>query len=499
MPAIHFDNSYAALGDTFSAPQSPTPVAKPSLIACNDSLARSLGIDPAWLGGDEGIACLAGNRIPEGATPIASVYAGHQFGGFNPQLGDGRAVLLGEVISPDHQRYDLQLKGAGPTPWSRGGDGRSPLGPVLREYLISEAMHARSIPTTRALAAVTTGETVYRDTTLPGAILARVASSHIRVGTFEYFAARSDTGALKTLCEHVIQRHYPEAATTDNPILSLLQAVIRQQASLVAKWQLLGFIHGVMNTDNMLVCGETVDYGPCAFMDNFRVDQVYSSIDHGGRYAYRNQPGIAQWNLARLAQSLMPLLHEDQDTALSLAQSAIDGYQTAFAEHHSSGLQCKLGLTASSDVGETNERLYDDLWEIMQAESLDFTLTFRRLTEMALSDDSHQAQKLGDSVGGLIDFGPAMEDWVSRWQSRREREPDIAASARGMLEANPVYIPRNHLVEAVINEATSSGDFASFHTLLAQVTGPQCYDVGYARYASGPPPDEVVQRTFCGT
>ncbi len=322
MDPVSFDNSYARLPERFYARQVPEPVAAPGPIRVNRELAARLGIDLDWLASDEGMRVVAGNAIPPGAEPMATVYAGHQFGGYNPQLGDGRAILLGEVLSPDGKRFDLQLKGSGPTPYSRGGDGRSPLGPVLREYIVSEAMYRLGVPTTRALAAVSTGDTVARDRFLPGAVLARVASSHIRIGTFEYFAARRDTEALQLLARHVIERHYPAAQHSDNPVLALLEGVIARQAQLIAQWQLLGFIHGVMNTDNMLICGETIDYGPCAFMDQFNPDQVFSSIDHGGRYAYRKQPGIAHWNLSCLAQALLPVLHEDQERAVELAQHA---------------------------------------------------------------------------------------------------------------------------------------------------------------------------------
>ena len=337
---------------------------------------------------------VAGNAVPPGAEPIATVYAGHQFGGYNPQLGDGRAILLGEVVSPDGQRFDLQLKGSGPTPYSRGGDGRSPLGPVLREYIVSEAMHRLGVPTTRALAAVSTGDMVARDRFLPGAVLARVASSHIRIGTFEYFAARRDTEALQLLADHVIERHYPEAQHSDNPVLALLEGVIARQAQLIAQWQLLGFIHGVMNTDNMLICGETIDYGPCAFMDQFNPDQVYSSIDHGGRYAYRKQPGIAHWNLSCLAQALLPVLHEDQERAVALAQNAINAFPEQFLQANTQGMARKLGLQA---IGEQDTALVEDLWQLMAQHELDFTLSFRRLADLA-RDGRRRREQRGRTV-----------------------------------------------------------------------------------------------------
>ena len=328
--AIAFDNSYAKLPPRLYAEVSATPVANPGLLRVNAALCRQLGIDADWLASPEGVAVLAGNALPEGAASIATVYAGHQFGQFNPQLGDGRALLLGEVVDNNGRRFDIQLKGSGRTPYSRSGDGRSPLGPVIREYLVSEAMHALGVPSTRALAAVTTGEPVLRNGREPGAILARVASSHIRIGTFQFFSARKDQEALLALVDYVLARHYPEIPVDDNPALVLLEAVIARQAALIAHWQHLGFVHGVMNTDNMLLCGETVDYGPCAFIEEFQPDAVFSSIDYAGRYAYRNQPGIAHWNLARLAETLVPLIAEDEARAVELARAAIETFPAAF-------------------------------------------------------------------------------------------------------------------------------------------------------------------------
>ena len=360
---IPFDNSFARLPEAFYTRQTPTPVSEPGPIAVNNDLARQLGIDPAWLTSPEGLAVVAGNTVPDGAQPLASVYAGHQFGSYNPQLGDGRAILLGEVVDDAGHRYDIQLKGSGPTPYSRGGDGRSPIGPVLREYLVSEAMYTLGIPTTRALAAVSTGEQVAREEFLPGAVLARVASSHIRIGTFQYFAAHNDTDSLQASTGHVLARHYPEALDAENQALALLKAVMERQAALVAGWQLLGFIHGVMNTDNMLICGETIDYGPCAFMDTFAADKVFSSIDHGGRYAYRNQPGIAHWNLACLAQCLLPLLDDDKDQAVTLAQAQVDCFPDMFLAAHTRGMARKLGL---QELNGDDNALVEDLFKLME-------------------------------------------------------------------------------------------------------------------------------------
>jgi uncharacterized protein YdiU (UPF0061 family) len=401
---IPFDNSYARLPDRFFTPQLPEPVAAPRSIRVNRALAASLGISADWLESAEGIESVAGNHIPAGAQPIATVYAGHQFGGWNPQLGDGRAVLLGEVVALDGRRYDLQLKGSGRTPYSRGGDGRAPLGPVLREYIVSEAMAALAIPTTRALAAVTTGETVYREQSAPGAVLARVAQSHIRIGTFQFFAARGDTQALQLLADHVIARHFPDAAEADNPYLQLLQEVVTAQALLMVRWQLVGFIHGVMNTDNMLLSGETIDYGPCAFMDAFNPDQVYSSIDHQGRYAYRSQPGIAHWNLTCLAQTLIPLIDADEDKAVALVQPVMDSFPGIFLDAHQRGMGQKLGLQLA---GEEDEALVQELLALMHQSGADFTLTFRRLTDLAAGSDEH---------ADLYEFSEDFHPWLQRWR-----------------------------------------------------------------------------------
>jgi len=492
MGAIDFDNNYARLPERFYARQEPVPVPAPGPIRVNRELAVRLGIDPDWLGSDAGTAVVAGNAVPEGAEPIATVYAGHQFGGYNPQLGDGRAILLGEIVAPDGDRFDLQLKGSGPTPYSRGGDGRSPLGPVLREYILSEAMHRLGVPTTRALAAVTTGEPVIRESFLPGAVLARVASSHIRIGTFQYFTARRDEEALRLLADHVIGRHYPGLRDSDNPVFALLQAVISRQSQLVARWQLLGFIHGVMNTDNMLVSGETIDYGPCAFMDGFNPEQVYSSIDHGGRYAYRNQPGIAHWNLACLANALVPILHDDQEQAVTLAQAAIDAFPGQFLKANTAGTARKLGL---AEIGEEDVALVEDLWRLMAEHQLDFTLTFRRLADLARGDGAGAGH-----VAELFEFPDALQSWLQRWRERTGRESTSAAERQAsMYRANPVFIPRNHLVEAAITAATEAADFSLFHQLVDVLDNPHEYRSRLRRFATPPRPDEIVRQTFCGT
>ncbi|KAA1189492.1 YdiU family protein [Pseudohalioglobus sediminis] len=489
MQPIPFDNTFARLPDQFYTRLAPTPVTRPGLVRVNRPLAQQLGIDAQWLVSPEGVACIAGNQVPAGAEPLAAVYAGHQFGSYNPQLGDGRALLLGEVIDRQGRRFDIQLKGSGPTPYSRGGDGRSPLGPVLREYIVSEAMHALGVPTTRALAAVTTGERVMRDMALPGAVLARVAASHIRIGSFQFFAARGDQEALQALVAHCLQRHYPEQADSDNPALALLQAVIGAQAKLISRWQLLGFIHGVMNTDNMLICGETVDYGPCAFIDDFNPNKVFSSIDHGGRYAYRNQPAIAHWNLAVLAQSLLPVLAADQDRAVALAQEAVDAFPALFEAAHLQGLAAKLGL---AEIGDADKPLVDELFQLMSDGNTDFTLTFRRLYD--------HANGPARDVGKWFELPDSFIPWLSRWRQRLERDY-LAPETREqrMRRANPAVIPRNHRVEEAIRAAEDEADFSPFHTLVDRLADPFELDADDDRLLTPPTPQEVVQRTFCGT
>jgi uncharacterized protein YdiU (UPF0061 family) len=486
--SVPFNNSYVQLPDRFYSRQNPAPVGKPQLIRANHDLAALLGIDPDWLSSSEGIDTVAGNHIPEGADPIATVYAGHQFGSWNPQLGDGRAILLGEVIGSDNVRYDVQLKGAGQTPYSRMGDGRAPLGPVIREYIVSEAMAALGVPTSRALSAVTTGEPVHREETLPGAVLARVAKSHIRIGTVQYFAGQNDTEALNLLVDHVINRHYPQVADAENPALAFLDQVMRAQAHLVAQWQMVGFIHGVMNTDNMLLSGETIDYGPCAFMDTYDPGMVYSSIDHGGRYAYRNQPGIVHWNLACLAQALVPVLAETEEAAIELAKTALDAFPAYFLDANVAGLRAKLGLNSKQ---EEDEVLAKNFLDLLEANQLDFTLSFRRLSEMA-GDEPEQ------SVKSLAGFPSTFDEWFSRWEQRcaLENNPTRQAS---MLATNPAIIPRNHLIEEAIVAATNEGNFDPFNQLVDNLKHP--YDLTGVdhRYAKRPKPEQVVRQTFCGT
>jgi serine/tyrosine/threonine adenylyltransferase len=486
-----FENTYAALPANFFARVSPTPVASPRLIKLNRPLAIHLGLDPDRLSTPEGTEILAGKNIPDGADPIAMAYAGHQFGHFVPQLGDGRAILLGEVIDADGVRRDIQLKGSGPTPFSRRGDGRAALGPVLREYIVSEAMAVLGIPTTRSLAAVVTGESVMRETPLPGAVLTRVASSHIRVGTFQYFAARGDTDGVRRLADHVIARHYPQAAKADRPYHALLEGVIARQAELVARWLLVGFIHGVMNTDNTSISGETIDYGPCAFMDHYDPATVFSSIDEQGRYAYANQPRIALWNLTRLAECLLPLFSDEQDKAISEAQLVLGEFAETFNTAYQAGWRSKLGLFTSRDG---DPALVQDLLDAMTKNQADFTLTFRRLSDAALdpAEDS--------SVRKLFADPAAYDEWAVRWRQRIGDEPQSPAARRSaMRSVNPAFIPRNHRIEAVIEAAVNRDDFAPFEELLTVLSKPYDDQPTFAAYADPPEPDQRVLQTFCGT
>jgi serine/tyrosine/threonine adenylyltransferase len=433
----------------------------------------------------------AGNVIPRGADPIAMAYAAHQFGNFVPQLGDGRAILLGEVVDRNGGQRDIQLKGAGRTPFSRRGDGRAALGPVLREYLVSEAMHALGIPTTRALAAVSTGERVFRDRPLPGAILTRVASSHIRIGTFQYFAARRDVEAVERLADYVIDRHFPEVRPSEKPILALLQSVVERQASLVARWMHIGFIHGVMNTDNTALSGETIDFGPCAFMDSYDPATSFSAIDELGRYAYGNQPTIAQWNLARFAETLLPLLDPNPERAVELANEAVSAFTSRFQEHWLAGMRDKLGF---SSKGEGDLQLSHDLLRAMHDNTADFTLTFRRLCDAAADE------KADANVRVLFVNHATYDTWASRWRSRLDAEqvePD--ARARAMRSINPAFIPRNHRLEQALDAAIENGDLSQFAELLKVLSRPYDDQPVFAAYANPPHADERIFRAFCGT
>ncbi len=466
-----FDNSYARLPERFFVRQNPVPVADPQLVALNAPLARDLGIDPGSISAAE----IAGNALPPGAEPIAQLYAGHQFGQWVPQLGDGRALLLGEVIDRAGRRRDIQLKGSGRTPFSRGGDGRAWIGPVLREYIVSEAMHALGLPTTRALAVATTGETVLREGPRPGAVLARVAASHIRVGTFQAFASRGDTEAIRILAAHAMARHYPEAET----VLDFFRAVVAAQARLVAGWMALGFIHGVMNTDNTAISGETIDYGPCAFLDEYQATKVFSSIDRAGRYAYQNQPDMAVWNLAQLGSCLLPLLSECEEEGVEIATEALNTFGAQFHDAWLRRFRAKIGLVRA-EAGD--EALIAGLLARMASSRADFTNTFAALAS-------------GDAAGEVTDPG-AWESWAPEWQARLAREPgDPAATMRA---ANPRVIPRNHRIEAVIAAAVS-GDYAPFERLMAVLAAPYEQAADTADYARPPAAHERVKQTFCGT
>lgn len=489
MPTIPFDNTYAKLPEHFFVKQEPSSVPDAQLIRVNEELAAQLSIDPTWLQSNEGIGMLSGNLMPEGAEPLAQAYAGHQFGGFVPQLGDGRAILLGEVVDTSGNRRDIQLKGSGRTPFSRGGDGKSALGPVIREYILSEAMHALGVPTTRALAAVTTGENVLRDDgPLAGAVFTRVAASHIRVGTFQYFAARKNTEAVRKLADYAMARHYPEClATTDQPTsnapyLAFLKAVMKAQAELVAHWMSLGFIHGVMNTDNTAISGETIDYGPCAFIDDFHPDCVFSSIDVNGRYAWGNQPNIAYWNLTRLAETLLPLLDPDKDKAISIAESTLDEFSDYFSQQYMSRFRAKFGLSESAP-----DSILQDGLSLIANQQIDFTLFFHNLTRVAAGDEpAILSEMFGDSEPFTF--------WFKKWQD----EIDTAQSPSDMRAANPILIPRNHRVEQVIQSAYA-GDYAPFHRLTEALRQPFCEQENYSDLETPPRPEEIVHATFCGT
>jgi serine/tyrosine/threonine adenylyltransferase len=443
------------------------------LLTLNEQLAAELGLDAAWLRSPDGLRFLVGNLVPGDAAPVAQAYAGHQFGGYVPRLGDGRALLLGELVGADGRVRDIHLKGSGATPFARGGDGLAAVGPMLREYIISEAMHALGVPTTRSLAVVGTGQPVQRETLLPGAVLTRVASSHLRVGSFQYAAATANLDLLRRLADHAIARHHPEAAEADNPYLALFEAVARVQASLVARWMLIGFIHGVMNTDNMTISGETIDYGPCAFMEAYDPDTVFSSIDHWGRYAYGNQPAIAGWNLARFAEALLPLLSDNVEEGIALAENAFGGFRDEYDAVWMSGMRAKLGLPADVDAAVVTS-LVDELLPLLKDNKADYTSFFRVLRRL-----SHAEPLTG------------FDDWMSRW---RALGPDVESMDR----ANPIYIPRNHLVEEALAAATA-GDLGPLERLLVAVTDPYRERPGLERYASPAPEEFGPYQTFCGT
>ncbi|AEG91685.1 Conserved hypothetical protein [Ramlibacter tataouinensis TTB310] len=497
---FRFDNSYARDLPGLYVPWKPAQVPAPRLLFLNRPLAEELGLDPASLLGDEGAAIFAGNTVPQGAEPLAQAYAGHQFGGFSPQLGDGRALLLGEILDRQGRRRDIAFKGSGRTPFSRGGDGKAAVGPMLREVLISEAMHSLGIPTTRALAVAGTGEPVYREKVLPGAVLTRVASSHLRVGTFQFFAARGETGKLRQLAEYAIARHDPDLADTPGRYLALLGRVAQRQAALIAQWMNVGFIHGVMNTDNMTISGETIDYGPCAFMEAYDPGAVFSSIDHGGRYAYGNQPLIAQWNLARLAEALLPLMVEDEseeaaDRAVAQASAVIDSFSGLHQGFLLRGQRAKLGLgEAAQGSDAADAALANDWLALLHAQGVDFTLGWRRLADAAAGDDP--------ALRALFPDAQALDAWLARWRARCASDGAVSADARAgrMRSANPWIIPRNHRVEEALQAASDQGDLAPFERLLSALRRPHEEKPEHAPYAA-PAPAAVTAgyQTFCGT
>lgn len=487
-----FDNTYAQLPDAFYSKLAPVPVKAPRWIALNHGLAQELGIDTDALDSEEGLEFLSGNVVPPGADPLAMAYAGHQFGGFVPQLGDGRALLMGEVIGKDGLRRDIQWKGSGPTPFSRRGDGRSALGPVLREYLVSEGMAALGVPTTRALAAVWTGETVWREEREPGGVFVRVAASHLRIGTAQYLAAREDTANLQVLVEYAIRRHDSEAAKAENPALALLEGVCRRQARLVAQWLGIGFIHGVMNTDNMTLSGETIDYGPCAFLDAYDPNKTFSFIDQNGRYAYGHQPIIAQWNLARLAEALLPVLiaaeDGDQEIAVAKATAVIEAYPSWFEKERDAVFASKLGFDAAS---EDSFALMEALLALMQAQKVDFTLAFRHLC--GAIEPTGEAQFIE-----LFACQQEVTPWLGKWRSALAAGDHLTGVARRMRQVNPAIIPRNHRVEEAI-QAGRKGDFGPFERLLEALQHPYEERQEHAAYMEPPEPNEEVTVTFCGT
>ncbi|MEO7115258.1 MAG: protein adenylyltransferase SelO [Caldimonas sp.] len=499
---MKLDSTYARELQGFSVPWHPATAPAPKTLFFNTSLAEELGLDVAALAGDAGTALFAGNAVPEGAEPIAQAYAGHQFGGFSPQLGDGRAILLGELIDREGRRRDIAFKGSGRTPFSRGGDGKAAVGPMLREALIGEAMHALGIPTTRALAVVATGEPVLRELPLPGAVLTRVAASHIRVGTFQFFAARGDVARVRQLAEYSIGRHDPDLAGTPGRFLALLERVAERQARLIAQWMNVGFIHGVMNTDNMTISGETIDYGPCAFVEAYDPKAVFSSIDAQGRYAFGNQPVIARWNLARLAESLLPLVADDAEEASAQVLRVLDAFPVRYRHHLLAGQRAKLGLRSVEGADDAADAMLADDWlAVLHAGRVDFTLAWRRLADAAAGDDA--------LLRGLFADASAPDAWLGRWRERCAREDEgvshngataDAARAGRMRAVNPFVIPRNHHVEAALAAASDDDDIGPFDRLLAAVRRPYDESLDNAVYAE-PALSEVTAgyRTFCGT
>lgn len=491
---FNFDNTYAEQLEGFYSSCDSASAPSPTLIKFNSALASQLGLNLSQFSEKEQVDIFSGNTAPDGATTIAQAYAGHQFGGFVPKLGDGRALLLGEVVDINGARFDIQLKGSGRTPYSRDGDGKAALGPVLREYIVSEAMHALGVPTTRALAAVTTGETVMRTEYLPGGVLTRVAASHIRFGTFQYFAARSETKNVRQLADYTIARHYPEVIDSNNPYLSLLISISNMQASLVAQWMLIGFIHGVMNTDNMTVSGETIDYGPCAFMDIYSPNTVFSSIDKHGRYSYQNQPSITQWNLARLAETLLPMIDDDTEHAIELATEVLNEFPGKYTEHWLAGMREKIGLRT---VEENDLSLMNDLLAAMDRQQVDYTMLFRNLADLLQEQEKNIYAQFKDAS--------AFKLWVGRWRERLSREKqslseDMGKNIQLMNQVNPIYIPRNHKVEEAIEAGVYHADYSKFEMLIETLSKPYQLQKGKEEYAQSAPEEFFASyKTFCGT
>lgn len=496
MQTLQFSNRYLSLGADFYQQCNPTPVSAPSLIKFNQELANDLGLSLQHEDSQSLANLFSGNVVDESSQPLAMAYAGHQFGHFNPQLGDGRAIYLGELKHIDGSIKDIQLKGSGRTPYSRNGDGRSALGPVLREYLLSESMYRLDVPTTRALAAVLTGEQVFREGMKPSAVMTRVASSFIRVGSFQFFAMQNNLESIKALSDYVIERNYSELKEVDNPYLALLEAVVLRQATLIAKWTQLGFIHGVMNTDNMSVAGETIDYGPCAFMDHFAHNQVYSSIDHQGRYAYNQQPNIGIWNLSRFAETLLPLITDDTDEAVQLAQTTLEKYVSHYAEEWLNGFRKKCGLTVIGHEKVNDDKvLLESLLNIMHENQADFSLTFYYLSRL-----NQEVDEQDEKLHALFTQNKEIESWLQQWRRRTALENTSDDERQiNMQTINPVYIPRNHQVEKVIRAAEDNNDFEPFHKLYEILQKPYEYQQGKDEYMQPPKPEEVVQQTFCGT
>ncbi len=493
LPGLSFDTSYAQLPERFFAMMEPVTAKEPKLVFLNEALGTELGLDIDALDKEYAARVFTGAEAQSEGGLLAMTYSGHQFGQFNPQMGDGRAALLGEVIDIKGQRQDIQLKGAGRTAFSKGGDGKAALGPVMREYIISEAMHALGVPTTRSLAVATTGEYVYRDAVLPGAVLTRIASSHLRIGTFQFFAARGDIEGLKILADYAIDRHYPDTKTSPNQYLGLLEKVISAQASLISKWLSIGFIHGVMNTDNMTISGETIDYGPCAFMDQYDHNKVFSSIDRQGRYAFGAQPAIGQWNLSRLAETLLPLMDDDEDKALEMAKTALDQYGPIFMASWTQEMAPKFGMVPNKEP-ETDREIIRQFLSLLQKHNVDFTNSFQSLTIALMNEEGLKKVKAIFQEDGSFDI------WFEQWKARiGSSEQEISVACKIMTRANPIYIPRNHLVEEAIDVATSKGDFSFMEKLLKAIGTPFEKKAGFNRYELPPKPEEEVHQTFCGT